>query len=207
MTTPIQLNLPQLVLMLIGVLALIMLVVSLIGLKIVHSVVAIIIILACCFSLWVTFSIQSYLGLTGDIKVAQVRATPITNARHEMTVFVTLYDQYGNVTTPETTYLVKGDEWTLQGDILKFPTWLNVIGIHSSYKLTRLEGVYQNVSLERTSQHTVVPLNGGDDNFFTSTYKQVWSNPFVEAAYGNAIIVPADGRTYTVLVNETGLHI
>lgn len=207
MTTPIQLGLPQLVLMLIVVLSLIMLVLSLIRLRIVRSVVSIIIILVCCFTLWLSFSIQSYLGLTGDIKVAQVQAVSFENVPHEMSIHITLYDQYGNVSTPEQVYAIKGDEWMLQGDILKFATWLNVVGIHSSYKLTRLEGQYQDVTLEQNNQHTVVPLNGGDDDFFKNTYKQAWSSPFVEAAYGNAIILPANGRTYTVLVSQTGLHI
>jgi hypothetical protein len=207
MTTPIQLGLPQLVLMLIVILALIMLVLSLIRLRIVRSVASIIIILVCVFTLWLSFSIQSYLGLTGDIKVATVRAVPFENVQHEISVHITLYDQYGNISTPEQTYAIKGDEWMLQGDILKFQPWLNVVGIHSSYKLTRLEGQYQDIALEQNNQHTVVALNGGDDDFFKSTYKQAWSSPFVEAAYGNAVILPANGHTYTVLVSQTGLHV
>ncbi len=40
--------------------------------------------------LWVTFLVQSYLGLTGEIKVAHLRATPLTNVAHQMSVEVTL---------------------------------------------------------------------------------------------------------------------
>ena len=137
--------------------------------------------------LWVTFLVQSYLGLTGEIKVAHIRATPITNVAHQMSVEVTLYDGNGHATS-DNTYLIQGDEWMVQGNIIKFPAWLNVVGLHAGYKLTRLEGRYDDIALENNAHHTAIALNGGDDAFFqiTSTLKQ-WFAPFVDAAYGNAV--------------------
>ena len=85
--------------------------------------------------LWVSFLVQSYLGLTGEIKVAHIRATPIANVAHQMSVEVMLYDGNGHVTS-DNTYLIQGDEWMVQGDIIKFPAWLNVVGLHAGYKLT-----------------------------------------------------------------------
>ncbi len=123
--------------------------------------------------LWLTFLVQSYLGLTGEIKVAHIRATPIANVAHQMSVEVILYDGNGHVTS-ENTYLLQGDEWMVQGDIIKFPAWLNVVGLHAGYKLTRLEGRYDDITLENTAHHTAVPLNGGDDNFFQTTYAADW---------------------------------
>ena len=70
--------------------------------------------------LWLTFLVQSYLGLTGEIKVAHIRATPIANVAHQMSVEVMLYNGNGHVTS-ENTYLLQGDEWMVQGDIIKFP--------------------------------------------------------------------------------------
>jgi hypothetical protein len=137
--------------------------------------------------LWVTFLVQSYLGLTGEIKVAHIRATPIANVAHQMSVEVMLYDQSGHVTS-DNTYLIQGDEWMVQGDIIKFPAWLNVVGLHAGYKLTRLEGRYDDIRLENTVRHIAVPLNGGDDTFFQTTYiHKQWCAPFVDAAYGNAV--------------------
>src|SRR5579872_7385145 len=91
--------------------------------------------------LWVTFLVQTYLGLTGEIKVAQVQATKLTNAPHEMSVRLILYDDNGNVAS-DNTYLMMGDEWMVQGDIVKFPGWANILGLHTGYKLTRFEGRY-----------------------------------------------------------------
>jgi hypothetical protein len=131
--------------------------------------------------------LQTYLGLTREIQVAHIRATPIANVAHEMSVELILYDEHGHQTS-DNTYLVHGDEWMVQGDILKFSPWLNVIGLHSGYKLTRLEGRYDDIKLENTAPRTALELNGGDDNFFTTAYTQKsWFSPFVDAAYGNAV--------------------
>ncbi len=137
--------------------------------------------------LWLTFLVQTYLGLTGEIKVAQVRAATFANAPHEMTVELILYDDHGNVTS-DNHYLVMGDEWMLQGDIVKFPTWANVLGLHSGYKLTRFEGRYDSINMERTAQHFAIELNGGDDGFFQAVNTHpTWYGWLAQASYGNAV--------------------
>ncbi len=154
--------------------------------------------------LWLTLLVQTYIGLTSDIKVARVHATPVANSDHLMSIDLALFDQNGHQTS-EQTYIVNGDEWMLQGDIIKFPTWLNILGLHSGYKLTRLEGRYDDPTLESNSKHTVVVLNGGDDNFFKTVQEQAWVSPVIEAAYGSGTFLRADGNTYNVLVSQSGL--
>jgi hypothetical protein len=155
--------------------------------------------------LWLTLAIQSYLGLTSDIKVAQVQATSFTNNANVMSVHLTMLDSQGKVTSDQT-YQVKGDEWLLECNMIKFPSWMNIFGIHSSYKLTRLTGQYSDPNLERTNLPTVVVLNGGDGDFFKSVYKQAWTSPFVDAAYGNAVFELASNQTYDIYVSQTGLY-
>ena len=155
--------------------------------KITHGLSGIVLIAVAVSFLWVTFLVQSYIGLTGEIKVAHIRATSIANVAHQMSVEVMLYDGNGHVTS-DNTYLIQGDEWMMQGDIIKFPAWLNVVGLHAGYKLSRLEGRYDDIRLENTAHHTAIPLNGGDDNFFQTTYThKQWFAPFVDAEYGNAV--------------------
>ena len=163
-----------------------------------------IVLLAVAISLlWVTFLVQSYLGLTGEIKVAQIRAVPITNAAHEMSVELILYDSNGHVASDKI-YLLQGDEWMLQGDIIKFPAWLNVVGLHAGYKLTRLEGRYDDINLERTAPHSAIELNGGDDNFFKTAYAQKsWFGAFVDAEYGNAVFL--GGGSFNVFATQDAL--
>ena len=155
--------------------------------------------------LWLAFLVQTYLGLTGDIRAARIHATPVANIAHEMSVELILYDQRGNPTSDKT-YIVQGDEWMLQGDIVKFPAWLNILGLHSGFKLTRLEGRYDDVNMERNSPHTVIELNGGDDNFFKTVQAQAWTSPFVDSAYGSSAFLSPDGKTYDVLVSQDALH-
>jgi hypothetical protein len=227
MNFPIQIGLPQIILLLIAVIGLGLLIHSAMSLtrgrreiledkdgnrfygrrrlRWKRGIGGILLLLIAVSLLWATFLVQSYLGLTGDIKVAQVHASTVSNLPHMMSVELTLYDNNGKQTS-DSTYFVQGDRWMLQGDIIKFPSWLNILGLHSGYKLTRLEGQYDDPNDESTMKHTVVTLNGGDGTFFKTVYKQAWSSPFVDAAYGNAVIIPADGHAYNILVSQTGLY-
>jgi hypothetical protein len=171
-----------------------------------HGIGGILLLFFAISLLWMTFLIQSYLGLTGNIQVAQIKATTIQNSPDGlpmMSVDMTLYDQNGHPSS-EKTYLVLGNEWMLQGDIIKFPEWLNIVGLHSGYKLTRLEGRYDDPNQEANNKHTVVTLNGGDDGFFKNVHSAGWLSPFVQATYGNAVFQVADG-TYNIYVSQTGL--
>ncbi|GAC1566828.1 MAG: hypothetical protein NVS3B14_10950 [Ktedonobacteraceae bacterium] len=154
--------------------------------------------------LWLAFLVQTYLGLTGNIKVAQIRATKVSNIPHVMSVELVLYDQNGKATS-DNTYIVQGDEWMLQGDILKFPSWMNILGFHSGFKLTRLESRYDNPQTESMAHHTVIVLNGGDDNFFTTVQQQAWTSPFVDSAYGSSAILSPDGHVYNIFVSQDAL--
>ncbi|WP_052888808.1 hypothetical protein [Thermogemmatispora carboxidivorans] len=170
-----------------------------------HGLGGLVLLLFAILLLWLTSLMQTYIGLTGDIKVAQVRAHPVANMPHTMNVELILYGQDGSQLS-DNFYIVAGDEWMLQGDIIKYPSWLNVLGLHSGYKLTRLEGRFDDPNLEANAKHTVVVLNGGDDNFFQTmrTQRGGWLSNFVEASYGNAVFNPADG-SYDVFVSQTGL--
>ncbi|GCE46638.1 hypothetical protein EI42_00151 [Thermosporothrix hazakensis] len=155
--------------------------------------------------LWASSLLQSYIALTGDVLVARVQATSFTNMPHSMNLELTQFDENGKVKA-NNSYLVKGDQWMLQGNILKFPGWMNLLGFHTGYKLTRLQGRYEDPNLERTAERTVIELNGGDGDFFKTVYKQAWSSPFVEAAYGQAVFLPADGLPYNIYANQSGIY-
>lgn len=169
-----------------------------------HGISGLLLVLVAVCLLWLATLMQTYLGLTSDIRVAQVHAVPLANLPHEMSVEITLYDKNGHQTS-DNTYAVAGDEWMLQGDIIKFPAWLNILGLHSGYKLTRLEGRFDDPNLERNAKHTVIVLNGGDDQFFQTVQEQAWTSPFVQAAYGSGVFLAPDGKTYNVFVSQTGL--
>ena len=173
-----------------------------------HGAGGIVLIILAVTILWMSLLIQAYLGLTDGIRVAQVTALTIENPTSNipmMSVDLTLYDQNGHATSQHS-YLVMGNEWMLQDDTIKITSWMNILGLHSGYKLTRLEGRFDDPNLEANSKHSVVVLNGGDDGFFQNMQAwHGWISPFIDAQYGTAVFSAADG-TYDVYVSQTGLY-
>lgn len=154
--------------------------------------------------LYGSLTIQAYVSLTSDVLVAHVQESVVSNmALPTMSVSLTLYDQTGHPSA-EKTYLIAGNEWMLQGNIVKVSSVLNFVGLHSGYKLTRLEGRFDDPSRERHATHTVVELNGGDDGFFRVSYGlNAFIAPFIDAEYGNGVI--AGLGSFNVYVSQSGL--
>ncbi|RJO69032.1 hypothetical protein D5S18_30600 [Nocardia panacis] len=136
-------------------------------------------------ALWVATLMQTYLGLTGEIKAAHLTVNSVPGSEHRLKVDLTLF---GDDAHPEQrrAYDVEGDMWVLQADIVELEPWVNAIGFHSGYKVTRLYG--QRLDGVATSQHQIF-LNGEDQDFFTDMRAgRWWTEPFVRSAYGNAVI-------------------
>jgi hypothetical protein len=154
--------------------------------------------------IYLALLLQTYIGLTGEILAARVRAQDTSQLYGVpyMIVDLTLFDEHGNQLS-ETNYGICGNEWMLQADILRFPGWLNILGVHSGYKLTRLEGRYDDPEMESTWYHSVVELNGGDDNFFKSAYNGGWLSPFVQASYGSSVF--RNAGVWNVYVSQDAL--
>ncbi|VBA48765.1 hypothetical protein [Mycobacterium pseudokansasii] len=135
--------------------------------------------------LWFATLVQTYVGLTGEVKAAHVVATAVGNEAHRLNVDLTLYDDAGKASAHQT-YDVEGDMWALQAGIVELQHWVNILGMHSGYKVTRLFG--QRLDGVSPTQHQIM-LNGGDGDFFDNMRGgKWWTKPFVRAAYGNAVI-------------------
>ncbi|UGT60606.1 hypothetical protein [Nocardia asteroides] len=145
----------------------------------------VVLLVAALLLLWVVTLVQTYLGLAGEVKAAHVVATPVAGQEHRMEVRVTLFgdDQHAERTD---TYQVEGDLWVLQANIVELEPWVNALGFHSGYKVTRLYG--QRLDGVATAQNHVF-LNGEDRDFFQDMDEGRWyTEPFVRSAYGNAVI-------------------
>ncbi|MBI5042286.1 MAG: hypothetical protein HZC10_00305 [Nitrospirae bacterium] len=105
-------------------------------------------------------------------------------------------------------YKIKGDQWAIGGDILKFEDWLNFIGIHTGYKTTRIHGRYLKAADENIKAHTAYDINGGTDAIWLYLYENSSSFPFVKAVYGNSVYAfPSDNDIYGVYVTTSGYSI
>ncbi|NKY55028.1 hypothetical protein [Nocardia flavorosea] len=135
--------------------------------------------------LWTATLVQTYLGLTGEVRAAHVVVTPVAGTEHRLDVELTLYDEEG-APTERNMHRVEGDLWVLQAQIVELEPWVNTLGFHSGYKLSRLYG--QRLDGEATGQDHIL-LNGGDRDFFREMTEDRWfTAPFVRSAYGNAVI-------------------
>ncbi|HLS79263.1 MAG TPA: hypothetical protein VK083_20985 [Nocardia sp.] len=150
--------------------------------------------LAAVVALWVATLLQTYIGLTGEIKAAHAVVTKVEGQDHQLEVELTLY---GDDDTEERreTFQVQGDMWVLQANIVELEPWVNALGFHSGYKVTRLYG--QRLDGVATTQNHIF-LNGEDRDFFEDMRDGSWyTEPFVRSAYGNAVIaMPGEYEVY-----------
>ncbi|MGW5570689.1 hypothetical protein ACWEVD_05755 [Nocardia thailandica] len=149
--------------------------------------------------LWIATLLQTYLGLSGEIRAARVVATPVAGQQHRLDIELTLFD--GDEITDRSTFQVEGDLWVLQADLVELHPWVNALGFHSGYRVSRLYG--QRLDGAPVTQHQIM-LAGDDRDFFTDMNEKRWyTNPFVRSAYGNAVI--ATPGEYDVFISHDAI--
>ncbi|TCJ99281.1 hypothetical protein [Nocardia alba] len=152
--------------------------------------------------LWIATLLQTYLGLTGEIKAAHVVAKPVAGQEHQIELVLTQFDEDGTP-SPPTTHRIEGDMFALQSNIVELEPWVNALGFHSGYKLSRLYG--QRLDGKSPTQDQTF-LNGGDRDFFEDMNKNRWyTSPFVRSAYGNATI--ATPGEYDVYISRDAIKV
>jgi hypothetical protein len=105
------------------------------------------------------------------------------------------------------TFLLRGDEWQIDGRVIKWHALANVLGFDTAFRLERLGGRFANIDDERARPRTVYALNPPErvDLWnLARRYKSVF--PGLDALYGSAAYLPmADGALYEVRVSQSGL--
>ena len=102
-------------------------------------------------------------------------------------------------------YALRGDEWMLDGLILKWHPRLMLVGLQTVQKPVRIGGRYTDVR-DQTARHPIAyDLNGGIDWTWRllQAVGRYW--PGVEAVYGSSAYVPVDpGVAYGVYAAASG---
>ncbi|KAF0836684.1 hypothetical protein [Nocardia caishijiensis] len=208
MSFPVSFGLPQIGLLVLLAIGLALLVAAALprtrrrGLKSVlgRAIPGTALLLAATLLLWIATLLQTYLGLTGEIKAAHVVAKTVGDRALELDV--TTFDTDGAV-TDRTTHRVEGDLWVMQAAIVELEPWVNALGFHSGYTLTRLYG--QRLDGRPTTRSHIF-LNGSDRDFFEDMRENRWyTSPFIRSAYGNAVIA-APGE-YDVCISRDAIKI
>jgi len=103
-------------------------------------------------------------------------------------------------------FLVRGDQWMIEGDILKWDNWLGFLGLRTRYRLTRLRGRYLNTQDEFREPKTIYSLVEDEDHpLWRYLYQYGGDLPFVSTVYGNAAFqATRDSERYLLYVGPSG---
>ena len=102
--------------------------------------------------------------------------------------------------------LLRGDQWMIEGDILKWNPWVRFLGFQTRYRLTRLRGRYLDIRQEREQTPSVHALSR-EENHSLWRYLYAFGQhlPLVDTVYGNASYQDIKtGQQYMVYVGDAG---
>ncbi len=151
------------------------------------------------------WSVRTYSVLAREQKIAAVRCV---ERRANGTYLLEVTPARDGVSGTGKVYILRGDQWMIGGDLLKWKPWVLVLGARPLYKLTRLESRYLNADDEVQKPRSVIELNGGSSRLWQWLHQQGIRLPFVDAVYGNAAFVMAEpGREWGVYVSDSGFWI
>ncbi|MFQ5769511.1 MAG: hypothetical protein ACE5HX_03175 [bacterium] len=148
--------------------------------------------------------IQSYQSFTKKELVAEVRCLPLEDRKGAM--FLELTPVNAGQIQEARKFLLNGDQWALEGDILKWDDWVNFIGLHTMFKLTRVRGRYVNYQDEIRQPPSVYSLvEREDDPQWRWLFKYGHKLRFVSAVYGNTVYTyPSENNIYEIYVTTSG---
>jgi len=160
--------------------------------------------LAVVSSVALFLSLRSYSVFTREDLVAVVRCEPApAGASYGFLIEVT--QMAGGIPGRREEFPMRGDQWSIGGDILKWKPWLTFLGAKSCHKLTRLSSRYGQAKDEMEKPRAVYDLNGGSSPPWRWLYRWGGALPFVDAVYGNASYVPVlPGGRWGVHVAHSG---
>jgi hypothetical protein len=150
---------------------------------------------------------QSYTAFTHRELAATVTCTPVPGTEDLMILELVTLD------SPQTAlirrYRLRGQQWSIEGHILKWDDWLNFIGLRTVYKLTRVRGRYLRTEDEKNKPATVYSLVANEeDPRWRWLYEYGARLPFVQAVYGNTVFTfPSETKNFGIYVTTSGFMI
>ena len=134
--------------------------------------------------LFLGFFLHAYNMFTFEKPIAQIEVSPSIESE-SMKINLTEFTEND---TSSRQFEIKGDQWLLEGDILKWDGWLNFFGLRTRYRLTRIRGRYIATQAEIEKKPTIHSLIDDEDSpFWKYLYKYGHRFPFVNSVYGNSV--------------------
>ena len=142
-----------------------------------------------------------YQALTHEDVVAIIRITPTGHQQFKANI-----TRHGETTK---TFYLLGDQFLADAKILKWKPWVNLLGLHTAYRLDRVMGRYVDVNDEQSKPRTVFQMNNRQDNDI-ATWRQQYSGLsfLLDVEHGSASHVNASqSGKYELIVTTSGLLI
>lgn len=148
----------------------------------------------------VALNLHTYQRLTAERPLAELHFQALAPQRYQV-LLETPGSNAGSV------YELQGDQWQLEGRLLKWTGPATLLGLDPRIRLERLQGRYadpEQARVRRPSVHDLSPPQGLDLGRLAQSYAG-WL-PLVDAIYGTATYLPmADGARFAVAVGSQGL--
>jgi hypothetical protein len=151
--------------------------------------------------------IQSYAAFTHRDLAATIHCTPVPGTKDAM--ILELVTRESPTAASISRYHLRGQQWTVEGHVLKWDDWLNFLGLRTMYKLTRVRGRYLRADDEMSKPATVYSLVANEeDPRWRWLYEYGARLPFVQAVYGNTVFTfPSETKTFDIYVTTSGFMI
>lgn len=103
-------------------------------------------------------------------------------------------------------YNINGDQWVVGGDIVKWKSFLNFLGLKSMYRLTMLEGQYLKENAGQGKEPTIYYFGDNTNERFWEKMYQAGNKLFVvSGVYGAKVYnYPGYDSYYEIYVTEDG---
>ncbi|MEJ2665544.1 MAG: hypothetical protein P8Z81_00325 [Deinococcales bacterium] len=166
---------------------------------VVHFLSSLLLLCLSALALAVAVGVHGYQALTREVTAATVDVTRLAPRSYRAQV------TFPNGTTKS--FRIEGDELYVDAHILKWKPIGTLLGLHTGYRLDRIEGRYASIENERTQPHTVYVLQpGGRIDLFDLARRYTVLSPFVDARYGSGTFVPLNGGgRFVIRVSTSGL--
>jgi hypothetical protein len=153
--------------------------------------------------LFAGFFARAYHAFTLEEEVAEIQIEATGN---ENSTRVTLVQFLPSDSQIVRTFPIYGDQWMLEGDILKWDNWLNFLGLHTRYRLTRIRGRYLKTEDELNKPQAVYSLVANEDHpLWRYLYEFGPQLPFVSTVYGNAVFQTShEEKRFAIMVSTSG---
>ncbi|UCG66264.1 MAG: hypothetical protein JSW12_04340 [Deltaproteobacteria bacterium] len=151
--------------------------------------------------------LQSYTAFTHLERIGTVYCTPVPDSENDMILRLVMAESSTGGRIRE--YRVLGEQWVIEGHILKWDNWLNFLGVPTMYKLTRVRGRYLKAEDEASMPSTAYSLvPNEEDPFWVWLYQYGAHLPFVKAVYGNAAFTfPSTSKVFYLNATISGFMI